>query len=237
MTKQSKTSSNDKITCKWCGKSFVNERTISVHMCVKKRRWVDKDLTHVRLGFRAFQMFYQMQINQTQPKTMENFIQSQFYSDFTKFGRSCIKNQYLKPEKFIEWLIKNNKKLSMWGKDKTYDEFFLQYIKEEPAMKAFERTVSHFAKWSEEHQIPWNEYFIKAAPARVVYDIRSGKVSPWVIYLSETGTNCIIKRLSDEQKVIVNQIVDGNFWLNVFRRNKNKKEVDMIVDICKTAGI
>ena len=42
--------------CKWCEKSFMSERT-SAPMCIKKRRWADKDLTHIRLGFRVFKCF------------------------------------------------------------------------------------------------------------------------------------------------------------------------------------
>ena len=38
----------------------MSERTLAAHMCIKKRRWADKDLTHTRLGYRVFQMFYEM---------------------------------------------------------------------------------------------------------------------------------------------------------------------------------
>ena len=69
-------------------------------MCVKKRRWADKDLTHTRLGYRVFQMFYELNTAASKPKSQEDFIRSQYYEGFTKFGRSCIRNEYLHPEKF-----------------------------------------------------------------------------------------------------------------------------------------
>ena len=47
-------------TCKYCGRDFTSERTINVHMCSQKRRIIDKDLTHVRLAFRTYQKFYEM---------------------------------------------------------------------------------------------------------------------------------------------------------------------------------
>ena len=74
--------------CKWCNKSFQSERTLSVHMCPRKRRWADKEMTHVRLGFRVFQMFYDLNTSSVKAKTMEEFIKSQYYEGFTKFGRS-----------------------------------------------------------------------------------------------------------------------------------------------------
>ena len=33
------------LDCKWCGKSFMSERTLAAHMCVKKRRWADREMS------------------------------------------------------------------------------------------------------------------------------------------------------------------------------------------------
>ena len=70
MTNQLKTSLENN-TCKWCEKSFRSERTLSAHMCVKKRRFADKDLTHVRLGYRVFQMFYELNTTASKSKTAD----------------------------------------------------------------------------------------------------------------------------------------------------------------------
>ncbi len=83
----------DELTCKWCEKSFRTERTLSAHMCPRKRRWADKDMTHVRLAHRTFQIFYEINTNSTKSKTQEDFIRSEYYEGFTKFGRSCILNE------------------------------------------------------------------------------------------------------------------------------------------------
>ena len=91
MTNQLKTSSENN-TCKWCGKNFKSERTLGVHMCVKKRRFADKEMTHVRLGYRVFQMFYELNTAASKSKSIEDFITSQYYEGFVKFGRSCIRN-------------------------------------------------------------------------------------------------------------------------------------------------
>jgi hypothetical protein len=234
MTKQSKTSSVSDQVCKWCDKSFRSDRTLAAHMCPRKRRWADKDMTHVRLGYRVFQMFYEINTATSKPKSQEDFIRSQYYEGFTKFGRSCIRNEYLSPNTFAEWLIKNGKKLADWSKDAVYDDWLLEYVKKEPGMKGLERSIIHFAKWSEEHECDWQEYFTVVSPARFVYDIRSGKVSPWVLYLSETGSE-VLTRLSDEQIKMIQHIIDSQFWLKVF--TKNPAEVTEIRNACETAQI
>jgi hypothetical protein len=234
MTKQSKTSSASDSVCKWCEKGFRSDRTLAAHMCPRKRRWADKEMTHVRLGYRVFQMFYELNTAQSKPKSMEDFIRSQYYEGFTKFGRSCIRNEYLQPEKFAEWLIKNGKKLADWSKDAVYDEWLLQYIKKEPGMKALERSIMHFATWSEEHTCSWQDYFNEVSPARFVHDVRSGKVSPWVIYLSETGGE-VLTRLADEQVKMIQDIIDANFWMKIF--TKHPAEVTDIKNAVEIANI
>lgn len=221
-------------TCKWCEKTFASERTLAAHMCVKKRRWADKDLTHIRLGFRVFQMFYELNTTASKPKTIEDFIRSQYYEGFTKFGRSCLVNEYLKPEQFAEWLIKNGKKLADWSKDKLYDEYLLEYVKKEPGMKALERSIIYLNSWSEETDNNWNEYFTKVTAPRAVHDLRSAKISPWLLYLSETGDQ-LLEKFSDEQVKMIQQIIDATFWMKVFAQNK--EEVKEIKNTCKVANL
>ena len=75
------------LTCAYCGKTFMSERTLSAHMCVQKRRHTDKDLTHVRLAFRTFQKFYEINMHNAKTKTYEEFADSKYYQGFVKFGR------------------------------------------------------------------------------------------------------------------------------------------------------
>lgn len=234
MTNQSKTSLASDTKCKWCEKEFRSERTLSAHMCPRKRRWADRDMTHVRLGYRVFQMFYELNTTASKPKSMEDFIRSQYYEGFTKFGRSCIRNEYLEPEKFAEWLIKNGKKLADWHKDKLYDEFLLEYVRKEPGMKATERTIIYLSEWATDNECPWNDYFKHVTTPRAVYDIRAAKISPWVLYLSETGCD-ILTKMSNEQLEMVKHIIDDRFWLKVFQ--KNPAEVEEVRSICVAAKI
>jgi len=225
---------SDELTCKWCEKSFRTERTLSAHMCPRKRRWADKDMTHVRLAHRTFQIFYEINTNSTKSKTQEDFIRSQYYEGFTKFGRSCILNEYMEPEKFAEWLIREGKKLQDWCKDKIYDEYLLEFVKKEPGMRALERTIKYLAEWSVENECDWQEYFRIVSASRAVHDIRSARVSPWVLHLSESGVE-LLGRMTNEQVEMVKPLINVEFWVRVFI--KNKEETDEVESMCKTAGI
>lgn len=234
MTAQSKTSSESKPTCKWCEKSFTNERTLASHMCVKKRRWADREMTHVRLAYRVFQLFYNLNTASSKPKSMEDFIRSSYYEGFTKFGRACVRNEYLQPEQFAEWLIRNAVKLADWPKDSTYDKFLLEYVKKETGLRALERSIIYLDQWSTESGIAWQDYFREVSTSRAVYDIRSCKISPWIIYLSDTGGD-LLTRMSDEQIKMIDDIINANFWMAVFQ--KNTEEVDAVQAACEAAGL
>ena len=143
-------------------------------------------------------IMYYMDASATKSKSIEEFIRSQYYAGFTKFGRSCVLNEYLQPEKFAEWLIKEGKKLADWSKDSVYDEFLLQYVKKEPGLKALERNVIYLSEWSKENECDWQDYFRFVSTSRAVHDLRSAKISPWLLYLSETGDE-LLTRLNDEQ--------------------------------------
>ena len=225
---------SDDLTCKWCDKSFRTERTLAAHMCPRKRRWADRDMTHVRLAYRTFQMFYEMNTNSSKPKTMEDFIRSQYYEGFTKFGRSCIRNEYMDPEKFAEWLIREGKKLQDWNKDKMYSDYLLEFVQKEPGMRALERTITYFATWAKENNTDFNQYFRTVSTPRAVHDIRSAKVSPWVLHLSESGVE-LLGRMSNEQIEMIKPLIDTHFWVRVFM--KSKEETDEVEAMCVQAGL
>jgi hypothetical protein len=211
-------------------------------MCPRKRRWADRDMTrwadrdmtHVRLAYRTFQMFYEMNTTSTKSKTMEDFIRSQYYEGFAKFGRSCIRNEYMDPEKFAEWLIRNGKKLQDWNKDQMYNDYLLEFVKKEPGMRALERTITYFATWAEEQNTDFNQYFRTVSTNRAVHDIRSAKVSPWVLHLSESGVE-LLGRMNNEQVEIIKPLINVEFWLRVF--TKSKEETDEVEAMCVQAGL
>ena len=225
---------SDDLTCKWCDKSFRTERTLAAHMCPRKRRWADRDMTHVRLAYRTFQMFYELNTNSSKPKTMEDFIRSQYYEGFTKFGRSCIRNEYMDPEKFAEWLIREGKKLQDWNKDKMYNDYLLEFVKKEPGMRALERTITYFATWASENDTDFNQYFRTVSTNRAVHDIRSARVSPWVLHLSESGVE-LLSRMNAEQIEIIKPLINVEFWVRVF--TKSKEETDEVEAMCTQAGL
>ena len=92
----------------------------------------------------------------------------------------------------------------------------------------------YLAKWSEESNLDWTEYFKEVSTPRAVYDIRSAKVSPWMLYLCDTGDE-LLTRFSDEQVKMIEDIISAPLWMKLF--TQNKEEVSEVKQACSIAGI
>jgi hypothetical protein len=51
---------------------------------------------------------------------------------------------------------------------------------------------------------------------RATFDIRDGKISPWILLISDTGKK-LLSTLNDEQLVSIGSTIDPDFWFKKFR--------------------
>ena len=102
--------------CRYCDKEFRKESTLAAHLCEQKRRWQQKDETGVQWGLQAYLKFYEMTQGSAKLKSYEDFVKSPYYNAFVKWGRHCVGIRGINPSQFLEWLLKQNKKIEMLKK-------------------------------------------------------------------------------------------------------------------------
>ena len=117
--------------CQYCKKDFIKESSLAVHSCEPRRRRMEKDEAGVRLGFQAYIKFYELTQGSAKLKTFDDFADSPYYKAFVKFGRYCVDIKAINPARFVEFVLKQNKKLDHWAKDSVYTEYLLEYLKVE----------------------------------------------------------------------------------------------------------
>jgi len=234
MLNQSKKAMDQNYQCKFCEKKFHREKTLSTHMCVKKRRYMDIDTAGSRFGLRAFQKFYEISTKSKKPKTQQEFIDSPYYVDFAKFGNhlAVLKPVYL--EQYIEFVIKNGIDLKDWTKDHVYEVYILDLIKKEPAASAAERTITEIMEWSEKNGTPFNEFFKTISANEGAYLIKTGRISPWVLYLCASGET-LMTRFNDDHSGMIGNIIDPGYWMRKFK--KQHEDVDYIKNLLEQAGL
>lgn len=227
-TKQSKNSSNPKkesnfkviqnFECKYCGKKFHKENTLSAHMCVKKRRYMEKDTQASRFGLRTFQRFYDLTMASKKVKTVDDFIDSPYYIDFAKFGNHLANLRPVYPEQFIDFVIKGGVKLKDWTKDYVYETYIEDLVKKEPPVSATERTIAEIISWSEKNNTNFEDFFKLISPNEAAYMIKTGRISPWVLYLADSG-EILQNKFNEDHAKIIGDIIDPGFWMRKFKQN------------------
>jgi hypothetical protein len=213
----------------------MKESTLAVHMCEKKRRWLQKDEKRVRLGLYAFQRFYKLSAGAKKEKTYTEFVDSQYYNAFVKFGSFLNNVQPLYPEKYIDYVVTSGVKLDHWAKDDLYEKYALDFILKEDVHTALERSIKTMMDWAEENEpAAWNHYFNYISLNRAVWNIKDGKISPWLILNCKSGKD-MLNKFNDEQLNMVYHVINPQHWAMRFKRHP--KDVELVKDVAKESNL
>jgi hypothetical protein len=202
--------------CQYCDSAYVKESTLAVHMCEQKRRHLAKTEKHVQLGYQAYVRFFQITQKVKNQKTYEDFAKSPYYNAFVKFGSFLSNVNPLYLDRYVDYVVTSGVKLDHWCREELYYKYVLDLIKKEPVEVALQRSISTMIDWAEKNSSQWNHYFKYASLNRVVYDIKDGKISPWIVLNSKTGRDTL-SRFNDEQLGIIFEVVNPEFWARRFK--------------------
>ena len=202
--------------CEYCKKQFARETSIEVHLCEPKRRRLNKTERGVELGFQAYIRFYETMQGSAKLKTYDDFCESAYYKAFVKFGRYCVNTKTINPKQFMEWLLKHQKKIDRWASDQLYTEYLLDYLKVENVSDALSRAIEYSIDWSEKQSAPAHDCLRYGNSNALCYAIVTGRISPWVLYNSESGAK-FLGELSKEQVAMIWPYIDSDLWQKKFQ--------------------
>lgn len=236
MTSQSKPDLNN-YRCKYCDKEFRKESTLAAHLCEPKRRWQQEKEVGVQLGYQSYLRFYEMTQGSAKLKSYADFVASPYYSAFVKFGRHMVNIRAVNTRAFIEYVIKQNKKLDHWTHEAVYSEYLHQYVRKEAVQDALERALVEMQEYVDENpeiKGGLRDYFRYGNSNRICFHISTGRVSPWIVFNCDTGIG-FLESLNEEQLAMIMPWIDPDYW--------QRKFVDYVADtewvkmILKEAGL
>ena len=202
--------------CDYCKKEFVRETSIQAHMCEPKRRRRERDEPGPRLGFQPYIRFYESMAGSARKKTHDTFCESSYYRAFVKFGHYCVNTRVISPERFMAWLLKNNRKIDHWCSDKVYTEYLVDHLKVEAVDDALTRAIEFGIDWSEKNSSPAHDCMRYGNANVLCYAVTAGRISPWVIYNSESGQK-FLSELDATQVAMIWPYIDSDAWQKRFQ--------------------
>ena len=188
------------------------------HLCENKRRWQDKDQPGNRIGFQAWVEFYKKNTASKKPRTYVDFTKSAYYIAFVKFGHYCVDIKCINVVRYADWLLKNQIKIDSWCSDTNYTKFLIEYLKTEDPLDAIARSIEATMVISTDSGIETKDCLRYANRNKLAYAVTTGKISPWMLYQSESGVKFLEELDESQQKMIIDYI-NPEQWAIKFRRN------------------
>jgi hypothetical protein len=202
-------------TCKYCARSFSKETTLSVHVCEQKKRWQEQSERGVQLGLQGYLKFYEYTQGSAKLKSWDDFATSPYYRAFVKWGRYCVDVRVIQPDRFLEWLLKHNKKIDNWCSDRLYTEYLVTHVQKETVNDALARAIEYSIDWSERTASPSHDCLRYGSANATCYAVTTGRISAWVIYNSESGQK-FLSELNAEQVAMIWPYIDSDVWQKKF---------------------
>lgn len=193
----------------------MKESSAAVHMCEPKRRRLEQHERGVQLGLQAYLKFYETMQGSARLKTFDDFAESPYYRAFVKWGRYCLNTRVIMPTQFMNWLLKNQKKIDRWCSDQLYTDYLVEYLRLESVQDALARAVEHSMTWQERTGHPAHDMLRYGSRNALCYDVTAGRISPWVIYNCNSGQQ-FLTELTSEQVAMIWPYIDSDQWQRRF---------------------
>lgn len=220
-------------SCDFCSRAFIRESTMMKHLCEYKRRFQEKDKAGNRIGFQSWLQFYARNTASTKKRTYLDFTKSAYYIAFVKFGNYCVNAHVINVSRYMDYLLKNDIKLDTWAQDTTYTKFLIQYLKEEDPLDAVARSIETTVDLAQQERILTKDCLRYGNKNRICYAITNGKISPWMLYQSESGVRFIESLDVTQQKMIIDYI-NPEQWAIKFVRDRDI--LSQVKELLQAAG-
>lgn len=203
-------------------------------MCVMKERWMQKDDKAAKYAYSLFSEINHNPALSLPPPKYDAFVNSRYYDALYKFAKYINDIQAIRPNDFVKFLTRAKVPIDKWTTDFIYDQYVRELNKKETPEAAVERTILLFQQWSQDNDHQWYDFFREVHPNQAVSYIKSGRISPWILYSASSAFD-LMENMSDEQLTLVQKYVDPVFWGIKF--DQEKEYVNFIKTVLTEYGI
>lgn len=209
--------------CEHCNRTFVRSSTLLKHICEQKRRWLERDQPANRIAYASWQQFYSQYHPSKKNLGITEFIISAYYTAFVKFGIYCRDVKVINPQAYSSYLLKEKVPIDNWASDTSYTKYLVSYLRTEDSLDAVHRSIENMLDLAQTENIQLADIFRFVSTNKLCQMIASGRISPWLLYQSKTGTE-FLSKLNDDQTNVVFEYIHPERWQIKFLKSTEEVE-------------
>jgi hypothetical protein len=170
--------------------------------------------------------YYQrwMRVQKRNPPGASAFLESKYFRTFINFAEFVRKVTLPLPDKFI-WLM-NEKKYppTMWTLDDAYT-LYLEFLDRKASpMDQVGLSIKTLISIATEADVDIGDAFDTLRPTELIHLIRTRQLSPWLLLHSTKFKMFFRDKMSDEQKIILQSLINPEYWSEQFEDNETAVE-------------
>jgi hypothetical protein len=135
---------------------------------------------------------------------------------------------------YIDWLLKEKVSIDNWTSDRIYERYLIQYTRLEDGMDAVKRSVDTLLQFAETDNIQVGDVLRYTNANKICHKIVSGKLSPWLLFNSDSG-QYFLSTLNSGQTEMIFEYINPDIWNIKFKRES--QNVADVRNLLKQAGI
>lgn len=210
----------------------MREKSFLSHICEYKFRWQERDKRANQLAFQCWLEFYRKNAA-PKDRTYLDFIKSPYYGAFVRFSTYCMDVKVIDVLRYCDWLLNEKISIDQWAKDTNYDKFLVHHLRTEHHMDAIARSIETTIDLATQESIQAKDVFRYGNKNRICHEITKGKISPWMLYHSDSGFQ-FLESLEAPLQHLIFDYINPEQWAIKFKRYSI--EVAETRELMKQAG-
>jgi hypothetical protein len=202
--------------CKYCKRSFENADAANKHYCDNMRK---AEFLRTPKG-RAAYTYYQSWLKLSRHSVVtseETFLNSRYFSTFVKF--IDYSNSMLLPSKssFIKYMAEKKILPTFWCSDEIYINYIQNLDATYTPMQQADETVRTLHELADIFECKPDGVFEHLEAGDCIKLLRARRLTPWVLLFSKKFHNYLLFKLTAEQRLLLQTIIDPNLWKTKFK--------------------
>jgi hypothetical protein len=204
--------------CVYCNKPFLREAAYLDHVCTQMQRHQKMKTSEGMSAWIAYGLWMKAMGKKVPPQA--SFTVSQYYQSFIKFAALVQQVKTIDMEEFIRHMVKLGIPPVIWTNNAIYEEWIRSSTEERSPLKAVKQSCLFLLNLADRAEINVEEIFDHITSPQVSDWIRTGKVTPWLLFNSQKFKSWYTG-LEEDDKDELSKVLDPSEWMEKIRSNPN----------------